>query len=317
MSYRDYDDDLRTDKASLEAARAKAVRRYGVFENVEHEQAIRSQYWLLLDEVTTAALDYALQNKMDVITFCDGPLSESIDIVSKFDNATRDPWKQEISTKETAFKRLLIWVHNPELAQSAEKNVIPYFERSALEEAVGSYLALSFRSPSLDRLFVDALIAMELVAFYRAMLHGPALGFPGLTAPLQRPHALTTFARNLANHRIVLVVGLALYFYGHGGASWGELVALVGALSVLYALCMMIANVIWLPINWRVTSVGKKLAMDLMHQINMVYLQLNSSDPISAQFIHSRVVSAAEKGVVWPAPLMALLDDINKRGGRF
>lgn len=312
MSYRDYDDDLRTDKASLEAARAKAVREYGLFENVEQQQARRSQYWQLLEEVTTAALDYALQNKMDVITFCDGPLSEAIGVVTTLSTSTDDPWKIQ-----NPIQRLQIWVHDPKLAQSAEKGVFPYFDRSTLEETVGSYLALGFRSPLLDRLFVDALVAMELVAFHREMLYAPTLGLPGFKPPLKRPHALTTFARNLANHTIVLVVGLALYFYGHGGASWGELVALVGALSVLYALCMMIANVIWLPINWRFTSATKGLALDFISHINMVYLQLNSSGPISAQFIHSRVVSAAEKGVVWPAPLMALLDDINKRGGRF
>ena len=58
-------------------------------------------------------------------------------------------------------------------------------------------------------------------------------------------------------------------------------------------------------------------AAKLLSEMNGVYCELAPSGPYSARHIEHRARSAADKGVVWPAPLFALLDDINNRGGRF
>jgi hypothetical protein len=46
------------------------------------------------------------------------------------------------------------------------------------------------------------------------------------------------------------------------------------------------------------------------------YGELNSNGPISARRLLERLKSASEKGVVWPAPLYALIDDVMARTGR-
>jgi hypothetical protein len=47
-----------------------------------------------------------------------------------------------------------------------------------------------------------------------------------------------------------------------------------------------------------------------------VILNLNHTGPVSARRLLERVKVAADKGVVWPRPLYALLDDVMARTGR-
>lgn len=48
-----------------------------------------------------------------------------------------------------------------------------------------------------------------------------------------------------------------------------------------------------------------------------LYAEMNSDGPISAKHIRETAQKAADKGVVWPGPLFALLDDVVARTGRF
>jgi hypothetical protein len=47
-----------------------------------------------------------------------------------------------------------------------------------------------------------------------------------------------------------------------------------------------------------------------------IYNELRSDGPISAEYIRDRAKQATDEGVVWPAPLFALLDDTVRRTGR-
>lgn len=62
---------------------------------------------------------------------------------------------------------------------------------------------------------------------------------------------------------------------------------------------------------------SKNTILGLLSQMNGVYVELRSDGPISGRHIEERARKAADAGGVWPAPLFGLLDDINRRDGRF
>jgi hypothetical protein len=72
-----------------------------------------------------------------------------------------------------------------------------------------------------------------------------------------------------------------------------------------------------LPFSWHTQIKARQKVRDLLLAMNTIYDELRSDGPISAQHIRGRANSAAQIGVVWPAPLFAMLDDIIARTGRF
>jgi len=86
------------------------------------------------------------------------------------------------------------------------------------------------------------------------------------------------------------------------------------ALSALAFVVDFVWTAVWLPSNCLKVSAQKKKIFGLLTTMNAVYGSLVSSGPISARNILREVEAAADKGVGWPAPLFALLDDVMSRG---
>jgi hypothetical protein len=124
-----------------------------------------------------------------------------------------------------------LWSHRNRFS----KSTVPEFNRSGIEAAVGDYLALPYRAPEIDRLLVDILMAMEIVAF--------------------------------VNER-----RLRILFRGSSRA--------------------------------------------LVNQMDRCYGAMNSNGPIRATHVRELLTRATEKGVVWPAPIYPLIDDVIARGGQ-
>jgi hypothetical protein len=55
----------------------------------------------------------------------------------------------------------------------------------------------------------------------------------------------------------------------------------------------------------------------MLATMNRVYLELDAAGPVSSRNFIELARKATDAGVVWPAPLFALLDDIAARSGRF
>jgi hypothetical protein len=87
-------------------------------------------------------------------------------------------------------------------------------------------------------------------------------------------------------------------------------------LFCLLALLFVVATMA-LPFVWSQRAKAKQRVVTLMDAMINVYAELKSDGAISAEHIRARSQKAADGGVIWPAPLFAMLDDIIRRTGRF
>jgi hypothetical protein len=81
-------------------------------------------------------------------------------------------------------------------------------------------------------------------------------------------------------------------------------------------------SIVWylvamLPFSSVLTELRKRGGRSkLLLAMYWCYNAMNGDGPISAQYIREQLGKAAEKSVVWPAPIYALLDDVMTRSGR-
>jgi len=110
-----------------------------------------------------------------------------------------------------------------------------------------------------------------------------------------------------------LVVGLfALGAWAAESWVWWTVGCLIGVIVVWQLL-----GLAFLPSAWRRQAQQRKRTHDLMSSMLGVYANLGAHGPASAAFIRKQCEEASTKGVVWPASLFALLDDIQARGSTF
>lgn len=189
------------------------------------------------------------------------------------------------------------WEHTPNIFRYILLDQAPHIDSSGLEATVGAYLRLSFRFGALDRMLIDALIAGCLIEYYKQHCSSK----------------LKTSLKDIGIHLLALIVLSGLWFYSSGGAL-GLIVVLVG---VLYCACIILLGLVSLPFEMSSFARERKKANDVFQEIHKLYLSVASSGPISSSYVLRRVEALGDKGVIWPPPLMALLDDIQARGGRF
>ncbi|KRR21403.1 hypothetical protein CQ14_07075 [Bradyrhizobium lablabi] len=266
-------------------------------------------YGFLLKKMAKAASDYVLSKNIGPRDFEDN-LNEALGIVRSLRYAFVRDGSDNPSPN--------FWDNTANPIHKIRAKQVPYIDRSGLECAVDDYLALPYRSQALDRFLVRALIAVELYAFGDEMLNEkPLFGFPA-RSPLKQSHVLLGYLRALLLNAVLLggIAALALWaaskgWIGETAAGWttGICVALFVLLSAL--------STFGLPFAWRRQIKARREVSKLLLAMNTIYSELKSDGPISAQYIRDRSSSAAQDGVVWPAPLFAMLDDIIARTGRF
>lgn len=269
----------------------------------------QSLYRYQLDEMAKAALDYAIAQKIDPDDFESVDLNKGLDVVQQLrwalvrsGDMTLDFW----NTRDRPFDRI-------------KADDVPPIDRSSLEAVVDDYLALPYRSRAIDRLLVKVLVAMEFYAFGDEMFNEKSLfGLLPVRSPLKQRHSLLAYLRGLLVNAIFFggIAALALWaaskdWIGKTAAEWASgicvgLFLFLGAISTLA-----------LPFAWRAQIKAGRNVGNILSAINTVDTELRSDGPISAQHIRARANNAAQIGVVWPAPLFAMLDDIIARTGRF
>ena len=157
----------------------------------------------------------------------------------------------------------------------------PDMDRGSIEKAATDYLKLPYRSPALERVLVDVLIALEMYAY----------GF-----------------------RIVANVRFFLFLWVIPSILLG--VVLLGVGSLLGYSNWTAENLLWVVL---LCSVGPALSAVLSWKTLLpmihTYYELESAGAVGTRRVREVAAKAAEKGVVWPGPLFAILDDNVARGG--
>jgi hypothetical protein len=214
-------------------------------------------------------------------------------------------------------KALDFWDSDARPIDKIKADKVPYIDRSSLESVVGDYLALPYRSQAMDRLLVKVLTAVEFYSFGDEMMNEKSFGFPP-TSPLKQSHVLLAYLRGLLINAVFFggIAALALWAASKGWIGETSVGWISGTCVALFLLFGVISTLA-LPFSWYAQAKARQNVRYLLLAIITIYNELRSDGPISAQHIRERISSAAEEGVVWPAPLFAVLDDIIARTGRF
>jgi hypothetical protein len=175
----------------------------------------------------------------------------------------------------------------------------PYIMRLDVEECVSQYLGLPFRVDALDRLLIDMLMAAEIFAFADEVQ-------PQLQQKL--PTVLAWLWGNLKSLLIGLSIAAVLIWLSPDSTAMQWVAGIIAGLTLLSAAFSIVVFPFLYP---TVREKRQKFNATVMAMTD-AYTTLSGS-PASVPHIRKLVDRATDAGVVWPAPLMALLDDIADR----
>ncbi len=245
----------------------------------------QSDFWpRLARDVARDATSYGREHNLSTEEWgsFDGLLNDALEVVETMMRATNGGYIEDGAKVQP-------WRHERFVLERALKIDAPIIYKDIIEDAAGQYLKLPFRSRRMDYLLVELLVACELFAFARQM------------AWVLKRSTLSGWAKNRA----------------YSGAFW--LVVVLGA-DWLFNKDWSTA-IFWIYVAETALSLiglfRPSKAAKLLSEMIGVYAELGPSGPYSARHIEHRARSAADKGVVFPAPLFVMLDDINRRGGQF
>jgi hypothetical protein len=276
----------------------------------------QSEYARALDAISLAALNYAEATNAPT----SGPgdsfesyLERGFEVVNNLRWSLR-PYDQ----KDDESNRLKLWSHRNQLPYDVKSKKTPHLSRPEIETATGEYLKLPYRADHIDRLFADLLIALELYQYFDQMINEEVIPFLGPPrSPLKRVHPFTIYLKARAMD-VVFCAGLAAVVFGlHRYQFINDQWALGGyiASAVIFLLFLGLTTV-YLPYWWRSHTKEVNDVTSLMADMLSCYSELRSHGPVSARRLLERLKEAANKGVAWPGPLWALLDDVMARSGR-
>ncbi|OKO87565.1 hypothetical protein AC629_13555 [Bradyrhizobium sp. NAS80.1] len=266
------------------------------------------QYGDLLRWMIQAALEYALANNIEPHHFEDDVLRDGLSIVG----ALRYAFINDPSNRSPNF----LDHGNPIDLIKADK--VPRIDRMSLECVVGDYLALPYRSQAMDRVLVRGLIAAETYAFGDEMLNEKTFGLFPARSPMKQTHVLLGYLRGQFTSGIVFG-GIAVLGFGlssgtiisEGAAAW------IAGICLSLFLFFVATSTLALPYLWFNQAKARRRVRDLLATMTTLYNEQRSDGPISAYYVRERANDASRQGVVWPAPLFAILDDIISRTGRY
>ena len=212
-----------------------------------------------------------------------------------------------------------MWQHQKVDFYKIRKDEVTYFDRESLVEGVVNYLALPIRNQNIERMLVDALMAAEIVAYADQMLNFSSKNKHLSVSPFAQSHPLWSYIKDQAVAFVItagipwlmLFTAIELFdlkgnwpfFLGYGFFGLWVLLSLIGLSS--------------LPGFWSVVTLQKRNASELLQTLDNVYNEIGAGRILSARHIRERLYSTADQGVVWPAEVFPLLDDIIDRGGVF
>lgn len=272
------------------------------------DRSYGGQYGDLLRRMSQAALEHALANNIEPRLFEYDALRDGLNVVG----ALRYAFINDPSNLSPNF----LDHGNPTDLIKADK--VPRIDRMSLECVVGDYLALPYRSQAMDRVLVRALIAAELYAFGDEMLNEKTFGLFPARSPMKQHHMLLGYLRGQLVNAFTFG-GIAVLGFGlSSGNIISESVAWwIAGICVSLFLFFAAMSTMALPFLWFNQAKARRRVRDLLATMTTLYNEQRSDGPISAHYVRERASDASRQGVVWPAPLFALLDDIISRSGRY
>ncbi len=316
----EYEEEQPVTEREWSIARSKIVKRQlHITETLDPQDQVRLiEYSLrrrLLDDITTAAMNYALQAGMDFETFEYELIESAVGIVNDLQCALV---KGELGGAVWHPKNWNFWSHDERAGLKAIKEHKPYMDREALEQIATDYLELPYRAPMVERLLVDALIALELYAFGDEMVRRPdsAIERTFSRSPMHQRHVLiSTFFEIIFLAAVFL---LPAWFVGTQLTGVTSATVVNWVVGILVALFLLVAafNLLLLPFRWWHQIKGRRNVKALIKAMIDTYSEMGSTGAMSTKRVREAVTKAADIGVIWPGPLYALLDDNISRIGR-
>jgi hypothetical protein len=258
----------------------------------------------LLNDVTTAAMDHALQTDTSLEEF-QFLASAGVTVVDTLQNGLMQySWDPDLK------KRWNFWRHERDPLALVKKEGSPYFERSSIECAASEYLNLPYRSKLLERTLVDVVVAMELYAFLLQMLMSVPWFLRWLPAnsQLQQKHVARQYISGQVFSAVVCLGGAWLA----SNAAWKTASNIL--VSTFFGSFAFLT--IALPFAWRRQTKSRSNVPKIIEAMIRTYAELESNGVVSTRRVREVATKAADTGVVWPGPLFAILDDNITRSGR-
>jgi hypothetical protein len=283
-----------------EAARHDKIERHLESLNGKPSAWYASAYGIALDAVTKDATSSEDRRSKNI--------GYAIDYLNDLRLSLRIVADKEADT-------LAFWSRQPYLLYDIKHGRASAPDRDALEKSVGRYLDLPFRSTTIDRTLVDALVVTELVKYGSQVYESSEPR--GRYASIMAVRPGRTLARNIVFELAffaVLALGVQwLAGEGHYPAEWVP-ISLVG-IALLLALCAT-ATIIRYPRYVRDVSAAHDQVLAPLRAMIDIYDAIDSAGPVSLDRVRASVNEAALAKVRWPPSLYALLDDIAGRSRR-
>jgi hypothetical protein len=274
----------------------------------DDDRSYGGQYGNLLRKMSQAALEYAVANNIHPRHFEDEVLRDGLNVVGGLRYAfINDPSNRSPNFLDHG---------NPTDLIKADK--VPRIDRMSLESMVGDYLALPYRSQAMDRALVRGLIAAEMYAFGDEMLNEKTFGLFPARSPIKQTHALLGYLHgNLVNGLVFAGIAVLGFGLSSGAIISDSAAGWIAGTCVSLFLFFAGLSTLALPFLWFNQAKARRRVRDLLATMTTLYNEQRSDGPISAHYIRERASDASRQGVVWPAPLFAVLDDIISRTGRY
>ena len=214
-------------------------------------------------------------------------------------------------------RKLKLWQHRYHPLDEIKRKVATPLQRQEVEELTGAYLNLPFRSQKMDRMLADMLVALELYAFGEHVYNQHYI--PGVTSsnsPLAQKPILDYFVYRGISLAGLIVLWLILWGLWAIHIMPAIVGWWIGGIAFALAALDFAWVTLWLPVRVWQNQKQRRKTGELLVEMSTTYNELQSAGPISARHISERLSHGNNMGVVWPAPLQVLMDDILARGGR-
>ena len=265
----------------------------------------------LISEAANAAAQHTIANGGDALDFTSAAES-GVDVINSLTVGLIDArYGEHFNPKFWNF-----WRHeHAPLQLLGGKKKSPYFNRDFLVDAGSQYLALPYRAPLLERTLIDALMAAEVFAFGQLVREREPFLMRHVLAPYNRinpPSAVLGYF--IGNILIAIFLGVPAAIIAWvagvifpGQAAFWVIVAAIGLWALLFAF-----STILLPFQIWSGWTRRRNSRAMLEAAVKAYAEL-APGVVSTIRVREVAAAAADKGVVWPNPAFALLDDNIKR----
>jgi hypothetical protein len=197
-------------------------------------------------------------------------------------------------------------------------------DKEGLPSLAGQYLSQSCRSPELERVLVDTMVAAETRDFGEEIKKWPDQF--DKRPRLNKLQKMTEFAeiydkaKGNVDEMKKAVDKRNMEKAGNKAAFWlglPVLAIIVGAIGNIYGLVMlgvgmMVVSISWSVLAWLVSlfkkqPAGMTRALDLYRKMAQAYETLEG-DRISPKRVRDELAKCAEEGAAWPSEVFAILD---------